>query len=86
MKSSVEKEKVRLSIQIPREMRDRLSKACLIQGKKVSSLVRESIDEKIDRMESRLLEEKMKTAYEGLAEENRNISNDFRFSDAENLD
>ena len=55
------------------------------QGKKVSAFVRESIEEKLIQLERQDFENRMKTAYQDLAEENINISEDFKFSDAENL-
>jgi hypothetical protein len=48
-------------------------------------LVRESIEEKIAQINRRILEEKMKAAYQGLAEENLRVSEEFKYSDAENL-
>ncbi|TRZ48674.1 hypothetical protein D4S03_09445, partial [bacterium] len=55
------------------------------QGKNVSTIVRESIEEKLIQLERQFLEERMKAAYQDLAEENIRICEDFKFSDAENL-
>ena len=55
------------------------------QGKKVSTLVRESIEEKLEQIEKKIFEEKMKCAYRELAQENLKISEDFKYVDTENL-
>jgi len=62
-----------------------LFKASSQQGKKVSAFVRESIEEKLIQLDKRDFEKRMKAAYQDLAEENINISEEFEFSDAENL-
>lgn len=85
MLSNAQQEKVRLNIQVPVEIRDRLFQASSRLGKNVSVLVRESIEEKLQQLETQVFEERMKAAYQGLAEENIRICEDFRFSDAENL-
>jgi hypothetical protein len=41
--------------------------------------------EKLIQIERQVFEERMKVTYQGLAEENLHISEDFKFSDAENL-
>jgi predicted DNA-binding protein len=78
-------EKVRINIQLPADMRERLLQASYREGKKISVFVRESIEEKINRLERLVFEEQMKTAYQDLAEENLEISEEFKFADAENL-
>lgn len=85
MLSSTHKEKVRINIQLPAEIKDKLFEVSSRQGKKVSAFVRESIEEKLVRIDGQLFEEQMKAAYQNLAEENLRISEDFKFSDAENL-
>ena len=85
MLSGAQREKVRLNIQVPVEIRDRLSLASSRLGKNVSVLVSESIEEKLQQIETHVFEERMKAAYQGLAEENLRICEDFRFADAENL-
>lgn len=85
MLSSQQQEKVRINIQLPAEIRNKLFEASSRQRKKVSAFVRESIEEKLVRIERLDFEERMKAAYQDLAEENINISNEFKFSDAENL-
>jgi len=85
MLSTTRQEKVRINIQLPAAIKDKLFQASSRQGKKVSALVRESIEEKLNQLDRRDFEERMKVAYQGLAEENLNISEDFRFSDVENL-
>jgi hypothetical protein len=57
----------------------------LFKAKKVSTLVRESIEEKLNEIEKRIFEEKMKCAYQALAQENLKISEDFKYVDSENL-
>ena len=85
MKPKLQPKKVRLSIQIPSELKSKLSQLSVFQGKKVSVLVRESIEEKLEEIEKVILEEKMKQAYQALAQENLKISEDFKYVDSENL-
>lgn len=85
MRTNVQPARVKINVQIPAETRQRLNEAAVLDGKKVSALVRESIEEKIVQIEERVFNDKMKAAYKGLAEENRQISEDFRYSDAENI-
>jgi predicted DNA-binding protein len=85
MLSTAQQEKVRINIQLPAEIRDRLSKASTREGKNVSTLVRESIEEKLMRLDKQDIDARMKAAYQDLAEENIRICDDFKFSDAENL-
>jgi predicted DNA-binding protein len=85
MTLAVQRKHVRINIQISEETRDKLAEVASLQGKKISALVRESIEEKIRRIERELFEENMKTAYKGLSEENARISEDFKYADSENL-
>jgi predicted DNA-binding protein len=85
MLSTAQQEKVRINIQLPAEIKDRLFQVSSRQGKNVSTLVRESIEEKLIQLDRQFLEERMKAAYQDLAEENIRICEDFKFSDAENL-
>jgi predicted DNA-binding protein len=85
MLSTAQQEKVRINIQLPAEIKDRLSKASTREGKNVSTLVRESIEEKLMQLDKQDINERMKAAYQDLAEENISICDDFKFSDAENL-
>ena len=85
MLSTTQKEKVRINIQLPVEMKDKLFRASSLQGKKVSAFVRESIEEKLLQLERQVFEERMKAAYQDLADENLQVAEDFKFSDAENL-
>ena len=78
-------QKTRLNVQISSELKNRLVQVSKSQGKKVSMLVRESIEEKLNRIEKKKFEEGMKRAYLDLAQENKEIVNDFKFVDAENL-
>ena len=78
-------QKTRLNVQISSELKNRLVQISKSQGKKVSMLVRESIEEKLNRIEKKKFEEGMKRAYLDLAQENKGIVNDFKFVDAENL-
>ena len=77
--------KAKLNVQISSELKERLSQVSAFQAKKVSTLVRESIEEKLDRIEKELFEEKMKRAYQELAQENMERSEDFKYVDTENL-
>lgn len=85
MLSATQQGKVRINIQLPAEIKDKLFQASSRQGKKVSVLVRESIEEKLNRLDREIFEEQMKAAYQDLAEENLHISEEFKFSDTENL-
>ena len=85
MQQNLSSNKTRLNIQITSELKNRLYQLSSKQGKKVSVLVRESIEEKLNQIEKDIFEEKMKGAYLDLTDENLEISNDFQFVDAENL-
>jgi len=77
--------KVRLNVQISSELKIKLTELSAFQGKRVSALVRESIEEKLEEIEKKIFEEKMKCAYQELAQENLKISDDFKYVDSENL-
>ena len=85
MLSTAQQEKVRINIQLPAEIKNMLSKASTREGKNVSTLVRESIEEKLMQLDKQDINDRMKAAYQDLAEENISICDDFKFSDAENL-
>jgi predicted DNA-binding protein len=85
MLSTTRHEKVRINIQLPADIKERLSQASSRQGKKVSAFVRESIEEKLCRLDRQALDERMKDAYRGLAEENLRICEEFKYADGENL-
>ena len=76
---------MRLNVQIPFELKNKLNWASAIEGKKMSVLVRECIGQKLRRIEKKVFEEKMKNAYLDLARENLETSKDFEYSDSENL-
>ncbi|MEA3232249.1 MAG: hypothetical protein U9Q05_10900 [Thermodesulfobacteriota bacterium] len=85
MHPNISSKKVRLNVQIPLELKDKLNWASTIEDKKMSVLVRESIEQELIRIEKKIFKEKMKNAYLELAQENLEISKDFKYSDAENL-
>ena len=85
MLSALHQAKVRINIQLSTDIRERLIHASSRQGKKVSALVRESIEEKLNHLDQQVFAEQMKAAYQDLAEENIRICEDFKYSDAENL-
>ena len=85
MLQNLPSKKVRLNVQITFELKNKLNWASVIEGKKMSVFVRESIEQKIRRIEKKVFEEKMKNAYLDLAQENLEISKDFEYSDSENL-
>ena len=85
MQGTLQPKKVRLNVQISSELKSKLTQLSESQGKKITALVRESIEEKVAQIEKQTLGEKMKRAYEGLAQENLKISEDFKYVDAENL-
>ena len=85
MRPNLQSKKVRLNVQISSELKSKLSQLSAFQGKKVSTLVRESIEEKLEQIDKKIFEEKMKHAYQELAQENLKISEDFKYVDTENL-
>ena len=85
MQPKLQSKEVRLNVQISSELKARLSHLSGFQGKKISALVRESIEEKLDKIEKKMFEEEMKSAYLALAQENLKISEDFEYVDSENL-
>jgi hypothetical protein len=82
---NAQNKQVRININLRTTTRNKLAEIASSQGKKLSALVRESIEEKISRTEKQAFEEKMKTAYQEMAEENAMITKDFQYADAENL-
>ena len=85
MELQIQPKKVRLNVQISSELKIKLTELSAFQGKRVSVLVRESIEEKLEDIEKKIFEEKMKCAYQALAQENMKISEDFKYVDSENL-
>jgi predicted DNA-binding protein len=85
MELELHPKKVRLNVQISSELKTKLTELSAFQGKRVSALVRESIEEKLEEIEKKIFEEKMKCAYQELAQENLKISDDFKYVDSENL-
>jgi predicted DNA-binding protein len=75
----------RLNLIVPLDLKRKLMKTAAAQGKKVSALVRESIEEKLARTERVLFEAKMREAYLEMAEENLATVEEFKHADAENL-
>ena len=67
MQLKLQPKKVRLNVQISSELKIKLTELSAFQGKKVSALVRESIEEKLEDIEKKMFEEKMKCAYQALA-------------------
>jgi predicted DNA-binding protein len=85
MQPSLQPKKARLNVQISSKLKNRLSQMSAFQGKKVSVLVRESIEEKLEQIDRKIFEGKMMCAYQELAQENLKISEDFKYVDSENL-
>jgi len=85
MQLQLQPKKVRLNVQISSELKIKLTELSAFQGKRVSALVRESIEEKLEDIEKKVFEEKMRCAYQALAQENLKISEDFKYVDSENL-
>jgi len=85
VRTNIQPSRSKINVQIPLETRENLAKVAAHEGKSVSALVRESIEDKISQINKRIFEEKMKAAYQGLAEENLQISEDFKYSDGENI-
>jgi predicted DNA-binding protein len=76
---------VRLNVVVPLELKERLRRIAAGKGKKISVLVRESIEDAVLQMERQMFDEKMRNAYLDMAQENLEIVEDFKHSDAENL-
>lgn len=76
---------VRLNLVVPLELKEKLRRLATDHGKKISVLVRESIEEKVLELEMQAFEERMREAYLEMAQENVQTAEDFRSSDAENL-
>ena len=76
---------MKLNIQIPVGLKEKLIIVSALEGKKISVLVRESIEEKLEKINRRIFEQEMKSAYLDMAQENLQISDDFKYSDSENL-
>ena len=85
MQPSLPHKKARLNVQISSELKSKHYQLSAFQGKKVSALVRESIEEKLEQIDKNIFEEKMRCAYQELAQENLKISEDFKYVDTENL-
>ncbi len=85
MQPQLQHKKERLNVQISSELKNKLTELSAFQGKRVSTLVRESIEEKLEDIEKKIFEEQMKCAYQELSEENLKISEDFKYADSENL-
>jgi len=85
MEPNLQPKKVRLNVQISYELKRKLYQLSAFQGKEISTLVRESIEEKLEQIDQKIFEEKMKCAYQELAQENLKISEDFKYVDSENL-
>jgi len=76
---------VRLQVVLPLELKEKLRRVAVGRGQKISVLVRESIEQKVEEVERQIFEERMREAYLEMAEENLNTVEDFKYSDAENL-
>ena len=85
MQQNLPSNQVRLNIQISPELKRKLAEVSTLEGKKISVLVRESIEENLKEIEKKIIEEKMKQAYLDLAQENLDVSEDFKYVDAESL-
>ena len=85
MRPNSQPKKARLNVQISSELKSKLYRLSAFQGKKISALVRESIEEKLKQIDKNIFEEKMRCAYQELAQENLKISEDFKYVDTENL-
>jgi len=85
MRQDLPSDKARLNIQVSSELKSKLFQVSALQGKKVSVLVRESIEAKIKQIEKKMFVQEMKRAYQDMAQENLEISKDFEHIDAENL-
>lgn len=75
----------RINVIVPPELKKKLFELASGQGRKVSALVRESIEEKLGRIEREIFEKKMREAYIEMAEENLDTVELFKFADSENL-
>lgn len=85
MAQNLSTDAARLQVVVPAALKEKLRRMAAGKGKKISALVRESIEEKVVQMERQIFEERMRNAYLELAEENLEVTDDFKHSDAENL-
>lgn len=85
MSYATRSDSIRLSVLIPRATKDRLTEISSANKTRLSTFVRESIDEKISRMEQEVFEERMRLAYQDMAEENLSLCKEFKHVDAEHL-
>jgi len=58
MQHNLPTKKARLNVQISLELKNKLFQVSNLQGKKVSVLVRESIEEKLKQIEKKIFEER----------------------------
>ncbi len=85
MLPAANQERVRLSVSVPIKTKNKLCQLTHFQGKRMSDFIRETIEEKLSQMDRQNFEAQMKAAYQGLADENIRISDDFKYADSENL-
>jgi predicted DNA-binding protein len=85
MGANLQAKTARLNVQVSLELKDKLINFSAFQGKRVSTLVREALEEKVAQIDNEIFEKEMKQAYQGLAKENIRISDDFKYVDSENL-
>ncbi len=76
---------VRLHVVLPLELKEKLRRVAAGKGQKISVLVRESIEQKVEEAERQIFEERMREAYLEMAEENLSTVEDFNYADAKNL-
>jgi len=66
MQLELQPKKVRLNVQISSELKNKLTELSAFQGKRVSALVRESIEEKLEDIEKKIFAEKNEVRLPGL--------------------
>ena len=53
-------QKTRINVQVPLELKEKLDWASTVEGKKRSLLIRESIEQKLEQIETRIFNERIK--------------------------
>lgn len=85
MLPATNREKARMTISVPIETQKKLRQLTHFQGKRMSDFIREMIEKKLSQMDRQNFEAQMKVAYQGLADENIQIVDEFKYADSENL-
>jgi hypothetical protein len=72
---------IRANFVLPRELRDEAQAVARAQGMTLAEFLRDSLRSRLEELHRRDFEQRMIQAYQGLAEENRQLAEDFRAVD-----